>query len=67
MAATPLDELGHSAIAQKGWLRAHKWLLARRFSQLLYSRAVFAGAAGRFLVVEGQSVKQSAAGHRALA
>ena len=26
--------IGHDAIAAKGWLRAHRWLLARRVSQL---------------------------------
>ena len=34
MAATPASELGKAAIEQKGWLQAHKWLLARRFSQV---------------------------------
>ncbi len=32
--ATPLTQLGREAINSKGWLRAHKWLLLRRISQL---------------------------------
>lgn len=34
MAVTPLTQLGRDAIKTKGWLRAHKWLLLRRLSQL---------------------------------
>ena len=34
MVATPLQELGRSAIDKKGWLVAHRYLLARRFCQL---------------------------------
>lgn len=34
MATTPLDRLGRSAIEAKGWFQAHKWLLARRASQI---------------------------------
>lgn len=34
MAATPNELLGVEAIRQKGWFKAHKWLLIRRFSQL---------------------------------
>jgi len=31
---TPVELIGKAAIQQKGWLRTHKWLLIRRFSQL---------------------------------
>jgi len=34
VAVTPLTQLGRDAIKTKGWLRAHKWLLLRRLSQL---------------------------------
>ncbi|HEY9049991.1 MAG TPA: quinol dehydrogenase ferredoxin subunit NapH [Gammaproteobacteria bacterium] len=34
MAVTPSTQLGRDAIKAKGWLRAHKWLLLRRLSQL---------------------------------
>ena len=34
MPVTPLNRLGQAAIARKGWLGAHRFLLARRFSQL---------------------------------
>lgn len=34
MAITALNELGREAIRQKGWLKAHKWLLIRRSTQL---------------------------------
>jgi len=32
--ANPIEKLGDEAVAAKGWLRAHKWLLLRRTSQL---------------------------------
>ena len=31
---TPVELIGKAAIQQKGWFRAHKWLLIRRFTQL---------------------------------
>lgn len=34
---------GHDAIKQKGWLKAHQWLLLRRFSQLLILTLFFSG------------------------
>lgn len=34
MATTPLKDLGKSAIAEKGWLKAHQWQLLRRLSQV---------------------------------
>lgn len=34
MSMTPISTLGYKAIQSKGWLRAHKWLLLRRISQL---------------------------------
>lgn len=34
MATTPIELLGKEAIKNKGWFKAHKWLLIRRFSQL---------------------------------
>lgn len=34
MATTPLKDIGKSAIADKGWLKAHQWQLLRRLSQL---------------------------------
>ena len=32
--ATPVEQLGRDAIQAKGWIKAHKWLLLRRLSQL---------------------------------
>lgn len=34
MDITPLNQLGREAILKKGWLRAYKWLIIRRLSQL---------------------------------
>ena len=34
MATTPVENLGKEALKTKGWLRANKWLVLRRFSQL---------------------------------
>lgn len=34
MATTLLEKLGREATLKKGWFRAHKWLIIRRFSQL---------------------------------
>ena len=34
MTVTSYDKLGQDAIKNKGWLKAHKWLLLRRVSQL---------------------------------
>ena len=32
--ATPIEQLGRDAIAKKGWLGAHRWLILRRISQV---------------------------------
>lgn len=32
--ATPVEQLGREAVQVKGWIRAHKWLVLRRISQL---------------------------------
>lgn len=34
MDTTPVQELGRRALRQKGWLKAHKWLIFRRSTQL---------------------------------
>lgn len=34
MTVTPINQLGQEAVEKKGWLKAHKWLFMRRFSQL---------------------------------
>ncbi len=34
MPVTPIELLGREAVTRKGWLKAHKWLLLRRVSQL---------------------------------
>ncbi|MDR3087862.1 MAG: quinol dehydrogenase ferredoxin subunit NapH [Azoarcus sp.] len=44
MSAAPRNFPGRNAIAQKGWLAAHKWLLLRRFSQLLILALFMAGS-----------------------
>lgn len=42
MTATPIHDLNKDAIGAKGWFGAHKWLIARRLSQL--------GILGLFLI-----------------
>ncbi len=34
MATTPIEQLGREAVKSKGWIRAYKWLILRRMSQL---------------------------------
>ncbi len=45
--------LGADAIARKGWLRAHKWLLLRRFSQLALLGLFLLGPLVGIWVVKG--------------
>ena len=53
MAATPLTQLGRDAIKTKGWLRAHKWLLLRRLSQLGILALFLAGPWFGLWIVKG--------------
>ena len=53
MAATPLKGLGKAAAQKKGWLRAHKWLLARRTSQLAILGLFLLGPLSDIWVIKG--------------
>jgi ferredoxin-type protein NapH len=44
---------GHEAIAEKGWLAAHKWLLLRRASQLFVIGLFLVGPSIGFWIVKG--------------
>ena len=44
---------GASAIAQYGWLRAHRWLLARRASQLFFLGIFLLGPVAGIWLVKG--------------
>ncbi len=51
--ATPLEELGHDALAQKGWLGAYKWLLARRIVQVAIIGLFLLGPVGGVWILKG--------------
>ena len=53
MAATPAGELGRAAIKQKGWLQAHKWLMARRFSQISILALFLLGSTNEISLIKG--------------
>ncbi len=44
---------GHAAVAEKGWLAAHKWLLLRRSSQLFVIALFLAGPLTGLWIVKG--------------
>ncbi|MCB1917559.1 MAG: quinol dehydrogenase ferredoxin subunit NapH [Rhodocyclaceae bacterium] len=48
-----IERPGHEAVATKGWLRAHKWLLMRRLSQALILAAFLAGPWLGLWIVKG--------------
>ena len=48
-----LDDPGREAIAAKGWLGAHKWLLLRRISQLGFLGIFLIGPVTGYWLVEG--------------
>ncbi|MEZ5931014.1 MAG: quinol dehydrogenase ferredoxin subunit NapH [Alphaproteobacteria bacterium] len=48
-----LDDPGREAIAEKGWLLAHKWLLLRRGAQLFFLGIFLVGPLTAFWLVEG--------------
>ena len=53
MAVTPLNMLGFEAITKKGWLRAHKYLLARRLVQLGILGLFMLGPIAGFTILKG--------------
>jgi len=53
MAVTPLNMLGFEAITKKGWLRAHKYLLARRVVQLGILALFMLGPIAGFTILKG--------------
>ncbi len=53
MATTPVKDIGKAAIARKGWFGAHKWLLARRISQLGILGLFLFGSVGGFWILQG--------------
>ncbi|GGF71942.1 quinol dehydrogenase ferredoxin subunit NapH [Terasakiella brassicae] len=44
---------GAAAVEQKGWLAAHKWLILRRLSQILFIAAFLVGPLTGFWLVKG--------------
>jgi ferredoxin-type protein NapH len=50
---TPKHRTGAEALATKGWLGAHKWLLARRFSQLTILALFLLGPLAHLWLVKG--------------
>lgn len=50
---TPLKDLGKSAIAKKGWFEAHKWLIARRVSQIGILGLFLMGPIAGFQILQG--------------
>ena len=52
-AATGLTNPGAEAIRQKGWLRAHKWLLLRRAAQVFFLAIFLTGPWAGLWLVEG--------------
>ena len=53
MATTPIKDLGKAAIEKKGWFLAHKWLIARRASQIIILGLFLMGPIGGFWVLQG--------------
>jgi ferredoxin-type protein NapH len=51
--ANPVENLGDEAVAAKGWLRAHKWLLLRRSSQLAILLLFLLGPWAGIWIVKG--------------
>lgn len=49
----PRDPIGAEALASKGWLRAHKWLLLRRSAQLGLLALFMAGPLAGLWIVKG--------------
>lgn len=50
---TALQHPGATAVAEKGWLRAHKWLLLRRLSQVAFMGLFLLGPIAGVWIVEG--------------
>lgn len=50
---TPIGDLGKSAIAKKGWFLAHKWLIARRISQIGILGLFLMGPISGFWILQG--------------
>lgn len=48
-----VERLGHDAIAAKGWLGAHKWLVLRRISQLAILALFMAGPIAGMWILKG--------------
>lgn len=53
MSAKTKSPVGVEAIAAKGWLRAHKWLIARRLSQTLFLAIFLVGPWFGWRIVDG--------------
>jgi len=51
--ATPIGKLGHDAIEAKGWLGAHKWLLARRIVQFAILALFLSGPVTGYWILKG--------------
>ena len=51
--ATPIEELGHDALARKGWLGAYKWLILRRIVQVAVLLLFIVGPIGGGWVLKG--------------
>ncbi|VAW17770.1 Polyferredoxin NapH (periplasmic nitrate reductase) [hydrothermal vent metagenome] len=51
--STVTDRLGRDAVAEKGWLGAHKWLIARRISQAFILALFLAGPVAGIWILKG--------------
>ena len=50
---TSSQQIGQQAIEKKGWLRAHKWLILRRISQLSVLALFLIGPLTGYWIVKG--------------
>lgn len=57
--ATPDDKLGRDAIAAKGWIAAHRWLILRRASQVAILAMFLSGPAAGIWILKGNIASSS--------
>ena len=57
--ATPADQLGKGAIAAKGWLSAHRWLIARRLTQVAIIAMFLSGPWAGIWILKGNIASSS--------
>ncbi len=57
--ATPAERLGKDAIAAKGWLAAHRWLIARRVTQIAIVAMFLSGPWAGIWILKGNIASSS--------